>query len=198
MTTILNYILYPMNKINEKLINAFLKRDRENVKNDLDSYKTIYSAARAENCYGIKHHHQRRINPSTLESFARKIQHKENELENTQSFNDIYKIIAGSQITGIGRLTIYDTAVRIAHLKGFKPDNVHLQQGASWGARKLDIHKKQEDKAIFNKLGLENLETHEIECFLCIYNKCLDCSFINSCLYIINPLITSKKGICKR
>ena len=42
-------------------------------------------------------------------------------------------------------------------------------------------------------------EDKEIECFLCIYHKCFDCLYIDSCPYIVTPtLFPTKKGICKR
>ena len=36
-----------MNKVDIKLINAFLERDRQNIKADLESYKDLYCAAGA-------------------------------------------------------------------------------------------------------------------------------------------------------
>lgn len=53
-----------MNKVDIKLINAFLERDRQNIKADLESYKDLYCAATSYNSSNIKHGHQRRINPN--------------------------------------------------------------------------------------------------------------------------------------
>ena len=103
------------------------------------------------------------------------------------------------KIYKIGRLAIYDTAIRIAYLKGLEPTEVYLQQGASWGAHKLCIHGKSVNRDKFDDLGLKDFKIHEIECFLCIYHKCFDCLYIDSCPYIVTPtLFPTKKGICKR
>ena len=67
-----------MNKVNIKLINAFLERDRLNVRADLESYKDFYCAATSYNSSNIKHGHQRRINPNTLKEFAQKVLEKQN------------------------------------------------------------------------------------------------------------------------
>ena len=96
---------------------------------------------------------------------------KETELENAKSFDDIYTIIKSCKIYKIGRLAIYDTAIRIAYLKGLEPTEVYLQQGASWGAHKLCIHGKSVNRDKFDDLGLKDFKIHEIECFLCIYHK---------------------------
>ena len=71
-----------MNKVDIKLINAFLERDRQNIKADLESYKDLYCAATSYNSSNIKHGHQRRINPNILKEFAQKVLEKETELEN--------------------------------------------------------------------------------------------------------------------
>lgn len=111
----------------------------------------------------------------------------------------IYTIIKSCKIYKIGRLAIYDTAIRIAYLKGLEPTEVYLQQGASWGAHKLCIHGKSVNRDKFDDLGLKDFKIHEIECFLCIYHKCFDCLYIDSCPYIVTPtLFPTKKGICKR
>lgn len=77
-----------MNKVDIKLINAFLERDRQNIKADLESYKDLYCAATSYNSSNIKHGHQRRINPNILKEFAQKVLEKETELENAKSFDD--------------------------------------------------------------------------------------------------------------
>ena len=46
----------------------------------------------------------------------KKVLEKETELENAKSFDDIYTIIKSCKIYKIGRLAIYDTAIRIAYL----------------------------------------------------------------------------------
>lgn len=168
---VISNIIYNMNMINKQLINAFLEHYRQNVKADLESYKDFYSVATSYNSSNIKHHHQRRINPNTLKEFARKVVEKEVELKNATSFDEIYKIIESCKIYKIGRLTIYDTAVRIAYLKGMEPTKVYLQQGSSWGAHKLGINGNFIPKSKFDKFGLKELTAHEIECFLCIYHK---------------------------
>ena len=58
---------------------------------------------------------------------------KETELENAKSFDDIYTIIKSCKIYKIGRLAIYDTAIRIAYLKGLEPTEVYCNKGLVGG-----------------------------------------------------------------
>lgn len=160
-----------MIKIDKEIISTFLERDRKNIENDLASYKDVYSAARAKNYQGKKHSHQYLIKPIILEDFAQRIVSKEVELQDANSFEEIYSIVQSCRIRGIGNLALYDTAVRIGYQLNKPPLNVYLHQGTRIGASKLGIHGNIIPKSEFDKFGLNELTAHEIECFLCIYRN---------------------------
>lgn len=155
----------------DALIQQFIKDDRKNIQDDLNNYTNLESAANGIDCNNRKHDHQRRIGPQVLADFAKGVSQQISKLHNVQSFEDIYDIINGCRINGIGKLAIYDTAVRIGNFRGIVPTKVYLQQGAKWGATALGVKGDIVPKDIFDSLGFEKLTAHEIECFLCLYHK---------------------------
>jgi hypothetical protein len=69
-------------------------------------------------------------------------------------------------IPGIGDLTVYDTAIRIAAHRGLSPRRVYLHAGTRDGARALGVPR---DRAWVMPRELRRLRPMEIEDCLCIY-----------------------------
>lgn len=157
----------------DALIKKFIQKDRRNIVADLKNYDNIHSAATAVGKNGRKHDHQRRIRPTDLKEFAKRIDQVAQRFKQAKSFNDIYAIVNACKIYKIGPLAIYDTAVRIGRLYNIEPQEVYLQQGAKWGAQALGITKNRvsmQELIAINK-NFSHLSPHEIESFLCIYHK---------------------------
>lgn len=132
----------------------------------------ISNAARAINAANKIHSHQRRIGRKKLEEFASKIISIEPELKKAKTFDILYNLIKSLKITGIGLLTTYDTALRIACTKTeCLPDKIYLHTGTREGvkqitpqyANKLYILKKHLPVA----LSESDLNCSELEDFLC-------------------------------
>lgn len=157
----------------DDLIKDFVNKHRQIIKDDLANYEDIQSSATAIGKNKKKHEHQYRIKPSILEDFSKKINEKTDDFKQAESFEKIYSIVDSCRIYGIGPLAVYDTAVRIGRIYNIEPEKVYLQRGAKWGAQALGINKNRAEKRDFVKINKNfcKLKAHEIECFLCIYNK---------------------------
>ncbi len=128
-----------------------------------------------------KHPHQHRLVGQTLEDFSNTLLTMEGKIQKCKEFDKLFEIVKSCKISGIGELTIYDTALRIGSYLNVMPTRVYLFRGAREGAMILFkkgylIDVKSKNLAItllvsnfpteFNKL-----EPYQIEQLLCIYKK---------------------------
>lgn len=150
-----------------------------------DLNAAIDSAALAEDLVGksyrkdkdgrIKRHgHQRRIKRVVLENAKQILTTRSNieKLKVCKSFEAIIGLVFKncSHISGIGALYIYDTSLRIGAFSKKLPKHVHLQAGAFSGARALGLDVKNCSLPVtdFPK-ALQQMASHEIEDFICIF-----------------------------
>jgi len=119
-----------------------------------------------------KHDHQWRISEITLERFTVSVMDKKDNLTKVRTFSELISIIESCKITGIGNLTIYDTAHRIGNYLGIQPDKIYLHRGTKTGA--INLLEKIDSKYITKShlpipFQNANLSCSEIEDILCIY-----------------------------
>jgi hypothetical protein len=169
-------------KISEKGWNP-LRSLLEGYRGQDDLEVVIKSAAFAEDLVGksyrkewngkIKRHkHQRRIKLTALKKAHKTLRSKIGELESCKSFDAIFECVRdnSSEIKGLGRLYVYDTALRIGAFSKKLPKRVHLQSGALAGARVLRLDVKNSPLPVGDFPNpMQRLAPHEIEDFLCIY-----------------------------
>ena len=131
--------------------------------------------------------HQRRVGRTKLKLYSNKlIGEKYSEIEGCRSFDELYAIIKSCHMAGIGELTTYDIAVRIAnYLNGnlgnsnIMPDKVYLHTGAWVGAKKL-LGTNRRLKRIMPRSSFppplrdSKLDCDEIESFLCVMKDVLE------------------------
>lgn len=118
-----------------------------------------------------RHGHQRRLKKADMTKALKRLQSKASELESAKSFIEIYDCVSKicKPIDGLGKLYVYDTALRIGAFMKLKPKRVYLQAGALAGARALSLDVKNSPLPVkdFPK-PLHELEPYEIEDFLCV------------------------------
>lgn len=136
--------------------------------------EAIRRAALAIRPDGKRESHQRRIPRAVLAEFARRILRKKARIERCRGFGQILEIVDRCKVSGIGKLTVYDTALRIGAALGKAPDKIYLHAGTRIGAGKLGLDVSAEciDMADL-PAPLRELEPREAEDFLCIYKDCL-------------------------
>ena len=91
-----------------------------------------------------------------MSSIASKLILKENQLSETQTFDEVYEIVKRIKVTGFGELSSYDAAIRISTYLGFKPTDVYLHAGTLIGAKYL------EDKGLIPEESLLETKSYEL------------------------------------
>lgn len=128
-----------------------------------------------------KHLHQHRLVGQTLEDFSNSLLTMEVKIQKCKEFDILFEIVKSCKISGIGELTIYDTALRIGSYLNVMPTRVYLFRGAREGAMILfkkgyliDVKLKNLGSTLlvsnFPK-EFRSLEPFQIEQLLCIYKK---------------------------
>ncbi|GAB1856144.1 hypothetical protein MHTCC0001_09790 [Flavobacteriaceae bacterium MHTCC 0001] len=150
----------------------------EHCKNQQNLEDAIMYAALAENHLGKRHPHQYRRKKLNLEKFAGKLIDKKDEIQDTKTFEELIIIVESCKVHDIGKLTIYNTADRIASKLGLAPEYIYLHSGTRIGAEKL-LERRLKHKYI-RKADLPSpfqdidLSPSEIEDILCIYKDKFD------------------------
>ena len=163
----------------QMIVNDYVQHYRKRAAEELNFYRSIESlsevirvAANAVTADSKRHDHQRRIPGGALARFARALLAIEDRIETAKSFSTLHNVIkdAASELKHIGRLTVYDTALRIGIKLGLDPDHVYLHAGTREGAKFFNVDTKEEHlpKSSF-PVELDKLEPYEIEDLLCIY-----------------------------
>jgi hypothetical protein len=121
--------------------------------------------------------HQRRIPARALRRSADRLCQNANSLRKARSFEELHGLInylltsRSKKIRGIGPLTVYDVAIRIAARKGLEPEHVYLHAGARVGASRVGAPNWRTGSISKSELPAEFDELSEAECenCLCIY-----------------------------
>ena len=166
----------------ERAVSDYIAQHRAHAADELSFYRTMPSlfdaierAAQARTTDG-KHSHQRRVPPDTLKEYADQLLLEVQCLRQASSFDAIHRVAqrVGDSITGIGELTVYDTALRIGAKRDLLPSRVHLHRGSRDGAAALGIDRRCCSIEVSElPRAFAQLEAHEIEDCLCIFNGLL-------------------------
>lgn len=121
---------------------------------------------------GKMHHHQSKVKEVDRKAFAKAIiASGANKLKTFDELHDLLEQI-GLETPGIGPVTIYDVAVRIAAYQGLNVLSLYFHAGVRIGWAKLHGHRSPNVPRIARKdlpKALLILDTNSIEDFLCGY-----------------------------
>ena len=159
----------------------YIRRVRSGVKLELSFYasrasmaEAIRVGANARTVDDKRHDHQRRIPGESLAELARRLLASESEVKASTTFAQLHDLVKhlAEGVYRIGKLTIYDTSVRIGAKLGLAPQAVYLHAGTRKGAAALGMDTNQEsiDPGLLPS-EFKKLEPYEIEDVLCIYKK---------------------------
>lgn len=162
----------------EKLINKF-RIEYKGLYLDKDYYETLDSiedvidnAAMAIKHNGKKHEHQHRIKTDVLRTVRNKLINNKNDITKVNNFEDIMGIVKKCSVKGFGKLSCYDTSLRIGFYFKIYPQEVYLHAGTRKGAKGLGVNQpKRSIKKESLPEPLKKLEPYEIEAFFCVYRK---------------------------
>jgi len=114
--------------------------------------------------------HQYRVGRENLRGFERSILGAKERIAACESFDELIELLEACGTTGIGDLTIYDTATRLGAYLERMPTEVFLHAGALAGARSLGLdtsRRRLDPRDLPPAFG--GLDPDEIEDCLCIY-----------------------------
>lgn len=133
-------------------------------------------AALAKSPSGRRQSHQRRIPHVVLIESRRLLLGSLHIICQASSFESLHSTIHNvlHPISGVGELTIYDTALRIAAKLGLEPNHIFLHAGTRIGAKRLGLNTRRPfiNPDEFPR-ALRRLRPREIEDVLCIYKDVL-------------------------
>lgn len=134
--------------------------------------EAIRKAGRAEGPGGKRLAHQHRLSRSVLAECVRYLEASLKALTKARAFEELHEIVREEigGIRGVGRLMVYDTALRIAAWRRLEPRRVLLHAGTRVGARRLGLDAKADSLAMADfPAALRRLRPREVEDVLCIY-----------------------------
>jgi hypothetical protein len=125
-----------------------------------------------------KHSHQRRISPEILKRAAEHLVNQEQTIATFTDFDSLLNHIENilNEIKGIGSLTHYDIAARIALYQKLSPENVYLHAGTRTGARHvlgLEYRRCRCVKIDRFPEEFHDLGSFRIETVMCVYKDAL-------------------------
>lgn len=166
------------------VVRNYVRRHRTNAQAELASFReepsleaAVRRAGLTELAGGKRDPHHTRRPQELLERAAARLVERLSAIESAKSFGQLLEVIdkAVGHFTGLGKLYVYDTALRIGAWKRMLPTRVYLHAGTREGAGKLLDVKGL--KAVFaSELvavapALAELEPYEIEDVLCMYKN---------------------------
>ena len=170
-----------------KVFKHYEKHCREQAEEDWNYFENLETleecirrapkGLREKNGKEICHSHQYRIPKQAAEKLSSGLAAKQTDLRQADNFSEIFRIVEdlGGEITGIGPLSIYDTAHRIGLCLKKKPEKVYLHAGTYQGACCfLDKQKICPSKIVDRECFPEEFRKYSaahIENILCIYKN---------------------------
>ena len=162
----------------EVVVDCYIAECRERSRREMRFYRiqptlqqSIEVSCLAKLPSGKRHPHQRRIPQAVLEESRRRL--SAIDFKGTcRDFDELYSIVEHQigDISGIGDLTIYDTAQRIGAYLGLEPDLIYLHAGTREGAKALGLDVANGTLTLQNlPKPFQRLKPYEIEDCLCIY-----------------------------
>jgi len=136
----------------------------------------INSASLATNQTAKRHPHQYRLKQVNLQLLADTLNQRSSEVLNAKTFDELYNVVASTAISGVGPVTIYDTANRIGKYLGLEPEYIYIHAGTKVGLEKLigptKLHKVTKN-LLPEPFNTSDLSAAELEDVLCIYKRLL-------------------------
>lgn len=153
-----------------------LERELGEFRNERSLRRAIRRAGLAQDAGGKKLRHQYLIPPDVLTEWSRILLRYGRTIGECRSFAELHEFLrkVRRKVRGIGRLTVYDTALRIGSLRklNLAPEAVYLHAGAKVGAKAMGFAGRERaiTRGHFPK-EFRSLKPYEIEHCLCVYRR---------------------------
>ena len=158
----------------DEIVTAYVDSRRIAVRAEMRFFETqpssVEAITNAVRPGGRKHDHQYRIPPVLLNEAERRLQGDAERLKRALDFAELHRALQEKigVIPGIGPLTVYDVAHRLAAFLGKAPALVYLHAGTKAGAAVLGFRGKAIHPDVL-PAAFSRLSPAEIEDCFCIY-----------------------------
>ena len=157
---------------------------------DADDFPTaVQRAVEARDANGKHHNHQSKVDITARRLFGRRIvtRARRGALP-LQDFDELHDALDQFKPYGIGPVTVYDTAIRIAAFLGIEPESVYMHAGVRQGLRAMEEalerlgegpHMRgrwRHDKVPVSQFPppLNGMKADDVEDILCTYREVFD------------------------
>ncbi|MCU4412685.1 hypothetical protein KTH71_01305 [Acinetobacter sp. WU_MDCI_Axc73] len=172
-----------------QLIDDYIKNYRPNKLDELNQYARFRDTrnidgmfnvlAEAKDIYGKMYSHQRRLGFALMKRWVASLTQDKEHINAIKDFAELYQLIVlhlnlnkeKYELLGIGKLCVYDTALRVSAYLGCLPNEIYVQSGSADGVENwgLTIKNGKVNISQLPKTLVDQLQYYEIEDFLCIY-----------------------------
>ena len=130
------------------LVRHYIRRWRPKAKEELHWFRqqpsldaAISVAALAINAKGKRYSHQYKIPRSAIPKAVVRLLSASNKIKHCGDFDELHDMVERvlADVRGIGKLYVYDTALRIGAKQKCLPKRIYLHAGTRIGARALGI-----------------------------------------------------------
>lgn len=183
----------------EKIIEHYKIQHQLNLESELADFSqsndfgdVIYRVAYCQDKDGKKYFHQYRIIKQACEDSHHIL--KRLSFNNIKDFESLYVYLKDNllPVYGVGKLYIYDAALRLGACFDVEPTKIYLHAGALKGAKKLNLTISKDSLNIKDlPLHLQTINPKFVEAILCIYKD----SFQNGKV-MFDPLSYSSTKRC--
>ena len=168
----------------EGAVNDYIEHHRARAARELEYFRRVLRsdeeavsrAALALLPSGKRHPHQYRVTRAALDESRCRLLSNLPVLRQATNFDELFGMVEAliEPISGIGELTVYDTALRIGARLGFEPERVYLHAGTRNGAQSLGFDPRRQTIEM-DELPepMRRLSAREAEDMLCIYKSWL-------------------------
>jgi hypothetical protein len=162
----------------QEIIQEYIRRRRPKWRRTREHLRRIVSYDEYLDCILISpsgkrfSSHQYRVPTAALEKAKQVLSDLEPRLKEIQSFGELHQFLKDTigNISGIGELTLYDTALHLGYRFDLNPAVVFLHRGTRIGAKNMGLpHLKQVLTRAELPVAFRTLSCAEIEDVLCIY-----------------------------
>ena len=131
--------------------------------------EAVFRAVRSTKPDGKMHNHQSRVPMVILLEYGKVL--LRSRARYCRSFHQLLRVCERSAIKGIGPVTAYDVATRLAAYLRLEPDRVYLHAGVKEGAEALGVKTRGKEFIFVEELPepLHDLTADEAEDFICVY-----------------------------
>jgi hypothetical protein len=153
------------------------------VKKQSSLEEAIKMACSCKDDKNYTHPHSRRLMKKNLDAITNNLLLDIDKIKSVKNFHELFCIILGNKVSGIGELAIYDIGTRIGYYLNIYPEYIYLHASPTTAVKRLGVLGKAKRINTTNYLYIirndlpndiknSNITIMQIEQLLCACEKC--------------------------